>query len=165
MEDRMFRTKDFVLMDVEDVRGKRIGFIKDILINFNNGEITGFLISPYNLFIRNSCVSSNDIVSFSKTMIIKKTSGKITLRLKECLGMEVVDVKGNVMGILEDVIFDHEYGVKGLIISSGFISKLFKGKKIVLIQEVIVGEDNIIYLGQNEKVNLISVPHKLMGGG
>jgi uncharacterized protein YrrD len=78
--------------------------------------------------------------------------------------MEVQDVKGNIIGIFEDVIFSFDYCIKGLIVSSGFINKLFKGKKIVLIREVLVGDDSIIYLGKNDKVNLISVPHKLMRG-
>lgn len=159
----MFRTKDFIMMDVADVKGKRIGFIKDILINFNEGVVVGFLISPYNLFVKSCYVLSQDIVSFERTMIIEKTTLHSPLKLRDFLGMEVLDTKGNILGVFEDIIFSHDFKVKGLVVSSGFISKLIKGKKIVLINEILVGDDNIIYMGNSQKVNLVSVPHKLIG--
>lgn len=159
----MFRTRDFIMMDVSNVQGKRIGFIKDILVNFNDGTVVGFLISPYNLFIRSSYVTSEDIVSFDRTMIIRKTTSNYPLKLKDFVGMEILDTKGNILGIFEDIIFGSDYKIRGVIVSSGLISKLIKGKKIVLINEILIGDYNIIFMGNSQKVNLVSVPHRLVG--
>jgi uncharacterized protein YrrD len=163
LEAGMFRTRDFIMMDVSDVKGKRIGFIKDILINFSEGVVTGFLISPYNLFVRSTYVVSQDIVSFGRTMIIKTTTNETQLKLRNFIGMEVIDARGNILGIFEDIIFSYDYRVKGLVISSGFINKLLKGKRIVLISEILVGDDSIIYMGNSQKVSMVSMPHRLIG--
>ena len=54
----MFKSKDFIFMDVVTVEGNKIGFIKDLLIDFNKGKVIGFLVSPYKFFRKNLIKSS-----------------------------------------------------------------------------------------------------------
>ena len=43
----MLKTKDFYLLKVYDIRGKYLGIIDDIYVDFNEGIIKGFLLSNY----------------------------------------------------------------------------------------------------------------------
>jgi uncharacterized protein YrrD len=62
--------------------------------------------------------------------------------------MEVIDKDGNIKGELEDILIDEEtYKITGLIISGGIIDKIIKGREIILINQSILGEDCILYLG------------------
>ena len=58
----MFRTKDFILMDVINIKGKKIGFINDIIVDFKSGEVKGFVISSYKLFQKTLSVLKEDII-------------------------------------------------------------------------------------------------------
>lgn len=42
---RMFRSRHFYYMNVLDIKGRRIGFIKDLLIDFNRSSVIGFAVS------------------------------------------------------------------------------------------------------------------------
>jgi uncharacterized protein YrrD len=159
----MFRTRDFTMMDVINVKGKKIGFIKDIMIDFHKGRITGFIISPYSLVVRSTSVMREDIICFDRSMIVRKTSDNFSMSLKEFNGMDVLNSSGDNIGVFEDVIFDSSFIIRGAIISSGIISKLFRGKKIVLINELVVGEKNLLYSGSHSRINFTSVPHKFIG--
>jgi uncharacterized protein YrrD len=159
----MFRVKDFSMMDVVYVSGKKVGFIKDIILNFNTGMIMGFSVSPYNLFIKSVTVLKEDILTFNEFMIVKDTCKASELSFKEYKNMEVIDSCGNLVGMLEDVVFDENFKIKGVLISGGIIRKLFEGKRIALINDIIVGEDNILLVKEPNKFSFVSVPHNLTG--
>lgn len=50
---------------------------------------------------------------------------------------------------------------KGLVVSTGFLDKILKGKHVILIKETILGEHNILFYG-NENLCLKSVPHNFL---
>jgi len=158
----MFRTKDFILMDVCNTKGKKIGFIKDILIDFNRGEVKGFAISSYKLFQGTICVLKENIVSFNKTMVISKYNSNKYFKFSDMRSMDIINKSGDIVGMMEDILF-HEFTFKiyGVIVSTGFVKNLISGKKVFLIKNMILGEESILYYKDNSKIDLISIPHKL----
>lgn len=160
----MFRSKDFLLMEVMNVVGEKLGYIDDILIDFNLGFIRGFSISSYKIFSKNIYVLKNDIVSFNSNMIIKKYIKEESLKFLSLKGMDVIDTQGNVMGIMEDVIFDKcTFEISGIIVSRGFISNCIYGKRIFLIKDLILGEKNILYCKKKDDVDFKTIPHTISG--
>ena len=156
----MFKSKDFILMDVVTVEGKKIGFIKDLLIDFNAGKVIGFLISPYKLFRKNVSVLKQDIVYANKCMVVKKVDKNEHLCLHSFIDMDVIDKCNNIFGMVEDITFSGDtFAIKGIIVSSGFIINLFRGKRIMLINELILGEENILYIPNCSEYSFKSMPH------
>lgn len=159
----MYRSKDFVLMDAIDINGKKVGFIRDVLVNFNRGFVVGFSITPSQIFKKGLSVLKEDILTFHYNMIVKKTSEEELLRLSNFKGMDVLDHKGNVLGMVEDIIFDiNNFKIKGLVVSTGFIHNLIHGKKIFLIKDLILGDKSILYFGDARKICFTTIPHELM---
>ncbi|HEY8889576.1 MAG TPA: PRC-barrel domain-containing protein [Clostridium sp.] len=156
----MFKSKKFIFMDVVSVDGKKIGFIRDLLIDFNNGKVLGFVISPYNFFSKNLSVLKEDIIYFNKHMVVKKVEKSRKLCLHSFINMDVIDKCGNIFGMVEDINFTYDtFEIKGVIVSSGFIPNLLRGKRIMLINELILGEENILYIPHSEEYYFKSMPH------
>lgn len=158
----MFRIKDFILMDVIDIKGKKIGFIKDVIIDFNKGEVKGFVVSPYSLLRRNISVLKQNIVSFNKAMVINGWSKEKFLLFSNIKNIEVKNRHGDIIGIMEDILF-HEFTFKinGIIVSSGFIKNFMTGKRVLLINDIILGEESILNYKDYTKLDFIRLPHKL----
>jgi uncharacterized protein YrrD len=158
----MFRAKDFILMDVIDIKGKKIGFIKDIIIDFNRGFVIGFVVSSYKIFQKTINVLQEHIVSFNKSMVINGYSKCKYITYDEIRNMDIIDRNGEIIGMLEDILF-HKFSFKihGIIISSGLIKNILKGKRILLINGLILGEKSILYYRSNNKIDFTSIPHKL----
>jgi len=162
----MFKSKDFIFMDVVTVEGKKIGFIKDLLIDFNKGRVIGFEVSPYKFFRKNLSVLKEDIIYFNKRMVVKKIDKNKYLPLHSFVSMDVIDKCRNVFGMVEDITFSSDsFEIKGIIVSSGFIINLLRGKRIILINELILGEENLLYLPNCENQLLKSMPHNFLVEG
>lgn len=160
--DNVYRSKDFILMDVIDVNGKRLGYINDLLIDFNKRKVIGFNISTSSFFKKDLNVMNENIVSYNSAMVITEAVKGMFLQLKNIKGMDVRDKKGSIVGMVEDILFEEEnFSIKALIISTGFITNFISGKKIVLINQLVLGEENLLYNWQNEHLNFSSIPHKL----
>jgi len=158
----MYRTKDFMLMDVINIERKRIGFIKDMLINFNNGRLLGFCITPFRIFNKSIFVNIQDVIAFNSCIVVKNTSIKQGLMISEIRGMDVVDINGDLLGMVEDFIFEkRDFKITGVVVSTGFIRNLVHGKKVFLIKELILGEKNILYFSKNSKISFLTIPHEL----
>lgn len=158
----MFRTKDFILMDVCNTKGRKIGFVKDIIIDFHDGEVKGFVISSYKIFQSTICVLKEDIVSFNKSMVISKCNNNKYLKFSDIKNMDIVNKSGDIIGMMEDILF-HEFSFKihGVIVSTGFIKNLISGKRVFLLKNMILGEESILCFNDVSKIDLISIPHKL----
>ena len=156
----MFKSKDFKFMNVVTVEGKKIGFIKDLLIDFHNGKVIGFLVSPYQIFRKNISVLKEDIIYFNKHMVVKKVENNKYLCLHSFVNMDVIDKSSNIFGMVEDITFTGDtFEIRGIIVSSGFIPNLLRGKRIMLINELILGEENILYIPKCEEYSFKSIPH------
>lgn len=160
--DNVYRSKDFILMDVIDVNGKRLGYINDLLIDFSKRKVTGFNISSSSFLKKDLNVMINDVVSYNYAMVITEAIKGVFLQFKDIKCMDVRDKKGNIIGMVEDILFDEEnFSISAVIISTGFITNFISGKKVVLINDLILGEENILYNWKNEHLNFLSIPHKL----
>ncbi|QGU95293.1 photosystem reaction center subunit H [Clostridium bovifaecis] len=160
---KMYRSKDFILMDVIDISGKKLGFIKDILINFHEGYITGFSISSAKLFKKKYSVKKENIITFNSNMVVSEVTEVEELMLSDFKGMDVVDNKGDIIGRVEDVIFNNEdFKISGVIVSTGFVRNLIYGKQIYLIKELILGNKNILYFRENANMHFSTMAHELL---
>lgn len=161
----MFRYKDFNLMNVIDIKGKKIGYIDDIIINFHKGSVEGFSICSRGIIGKKTNVLKKDIVSFNESMIIKLITKDNFLYFKDIKNMDVIDNEGKIHGTVEDILFNKDsFQINGLILSTGIIKNFIYGKKIILFERLILGENNICYIKNNEELILNTLPHKLIGG-
>lgn len=157
----MFKTRDFYFKKVYNVKGKKIGIIEDLYIDFHLGKVLGFKISNSLLFSKNNYVDMQDVVDIGEDIIIDSIRNGSGLTFKEVKYLEVIDTFGNVKGVLEDVIIDiGDYSIKAIVISSGLIDKMIKGKQIILLSKCILGENYILYSG-NEGVRFKTMPHNM----
>ncbi|AJA48221.1 hypothetical protein CPAST_c21510 [Clostridium pasteurianum DSM 525 = ATCC 6013] len=158
----MYRRKDFMWMYVYDLQGKKLGFIRDLIIDMNENSVKGFVVSGMSLLKSVSTVLVKDIVSFNKYMIVKKLSKDNYLKFNNIRGLDVIDNSGNVEGIVEEIIFQiSNFKIKGLIISRGILCNFKEGKKVILQRDYIIGDRNILHIDKNKKFNFVTVFHKL----
>jgi len=151
------------MMEVKDIKGKRLGFIKDIDINFSDSRIVGFILSPYNIFKKDVKVLLEDVIIFNDVMIIKKISRNKTLEFSSIKGMDVIDKNNNILGMVEEMIFDGlDFKIQGLIISSGILKDYTLGKRVLLLKNLILGENNILCICDDKKIELFSRAHKII---
>ncbi|ASW43013.1 PRC-barrel domain-containing protein [Clostridium isatidis] len=156
----MLKTKDFNLLKVYDTRGKYLGIVDDIYINFYKGIVEGLFISNYIFFSKRNFVKASDIISFEEVIIARKLSEKSGVSFKSIKDMEIKDNKNVIKGVLEDLIIEKEtLMIKGLIMSSGLFDRIIKGREILLIKNCLLGEDFILHYGNGE-IRLKSIPRR-----
>lgn len=157
----MLRTRDFYLKKVYDTNGKKIGTIEDIYIDFYNGKVIGFEVSNYTLLSKKNYLDINEVIYMGEYIVagsIKRGNG---LKFKDIKAIDVINRERELIGILEELIISREdNSIKGLILSSGLIDTMIKGKEILLISDCILGEKCILYTG-NLKVSFKSMPHEM----
>lgn len=157
----MLRSKDFYMKSVYDVRGKKIGIVEDLFTDFFEGKVKGLKVSNYSLFSKKNFVEIKSIISINKEIIVEESIKGEGIEFKNIKGMDIIDSNGDIKGVVEDIIIEEEnFCIKGLVISTGIIERLIKGKKILLISECILGEEYILYMGE-DGVTLKSMPRKV----
>lgn len=157
----MFKTRDFYFKKVYNIKGKKIGIIEDLYIDFYLGKVVGFKVSNSILFSKKNYLDMEDIIDIGEDVIVNSIRQGEGLTFKEIKYMEVIDTLSNIKGVLEDIIIDiQDYSIKAIVISSGLIDKMMKGKQIILLNRCILGEKYILYTG-NEGVLFKSMPHNM----
>ena len=157
----MFKTRDFYFKKVYNIKGKKIGIIEDLYIDFYLGKVVGFKVSNSMLFSKKNYVDMQDIIDIGEDVIINSIRKGEGLTFKEIKYMEIIDTLSNIKGVLEDIVIDiQDYSIKAIVISSGLIDKMIKGKQIILLNRCILGEKYILYTG-NEGVLFKSLPHNM----
>jgi len=157
----LLRSKECYLRNIYNERGKKIGVIKDIFIDFNNKKVIGFKVSSFSPFRKNDFLDIEDIIQFKKKIIVKELKSGEYLKFSDIKDMEVIDNKGIIRGDIEDIIFEEEsYCIKGLIISPGIIEKIIKGKEIILMSHTVLEEGNVVYYG-DETIIFKNIPRKV----
>lgn len=159
----MFKTRDFYLMKVYNTNGKYLGAISDLAIDFYNGNIKGFIISSLSIFSKKNFVRKESIISLEDVLIVDSVENYKGLTFNNIKFIDIVDSKNIMKGVLEDLIIDKEtLSIKGMIMSSGIIDTMFKGKEIILASGCILCEKFILYKGK-EYIKLKTLPHNLGG--
>lgn len=153
-----YRIKDFIYMKVYDVNGEFLGRVKDLSINYNEEKVTGFIVTPRFLSKKNY-IPIEKLVSIDGCIIVYEVEKREDFKFNDLKSLDVVTKEGKILGVVEDLIVElKNFSIKGLIISTGFLDKLLSGKKIILLKETILGENGILYFG-NENLILKSIPH------
>lgn len=156
----MYKSRDFIFMDVLDLQGEKLGYVKDILINFSKREVIGFKVTPYKLFKKNFSVLKEDIIYFNGAMIINKINKEEYLAFNDIKKMYVVDKNSEILGIVKELIFDGEsFEIKAISIAYSLVTSIFKERRILLIKDMILGEDNLLYVGCQDKYSFHCIPH------
>lgn len=149
-------------MNVFNVQGKKIGTVVDIYIDFYNGTVKGFSISAFSLFKKKQFVAIEDILSLNEVIVSSKVSKEIGISFLDIKDMEVINTQGAILGVVEDIIINLiNYSIRGMIVSSGIFDKIYKGKKILLMNNSILGDKQILY-HEAEKILFKSLPHNLV---
>ena len=157
----MFKTRDFYFKKVYNIKGKKVGIIEDLYIDFFLGKVVGFKVSNSTLFSKNNYIDMEEIIDIGEDVIINSIRKGTGLTFKELKYMEIIDKLSNVKGVLEDIIIDiKDYSIKAIVISSGLIDKMIKGKQIILLNRCILGEKYILYTG-DEGISFKSMPHNM----
>ena len=147
-------------MKVYDIKGKYLGVIDDLCIDFYNAKVKGFFISNFLLLSNKNFIEIDDIISLDEVIIVKKIKHYKGLSFGDIKDMDIIDTENIMKGVLEDLIIEKaDFSIKGLVMSSGIFDKMIKGKEILLVSECILGEDFILYHG-SESIRLKSIPHK-----
>ncbi|MDO4534809.1 MAG: PRC-barrel domain-containing protein [Clostridium perfringens] len=155
----MYRLKDFKYLDIYNCNGKKLGSVNDVAINYSGKSIEGFVISAKFLSKKNY-ISKKNIVAIGSSIIAKDMSIYRGLKFSNIKGMEIIDKRGDMLGVVDDIfINEDDFSIKGLMASTGVFHKFIHGKRIFLLEETILGDNNILYYG-NEEISLRSMPHK-----
>ena len=110
---------------------------------------------------KNDYVDIKDIIQIDEEILMKKVSEIKGIRFSDIRDMEVIDRLGNSKGVVEDLLIEEEsYDIKGIILNSGIIDTLLKGKEVILINNSVLGEEYILYLGQPNIV-FKNIPHEI----
>lgn len=159
----MVKWRNFYLMKIYDSKKKYIGVVDDISIDFYNGVVKGFTISPVSIFKKHTYVSVDSIISVDESMQIKNTCRFEGLKFKDIKYMDIINSEKRLIGVLEDLIIDEKtFEIKGVIISSGIFDKMFKGKEVITLKHCSLCDEYIMYNG-NSTVKLKTLPHNLGG--
>lgn len=157
----MYRIRDFYLKKVIDLNGKKLGTIVDIVIDFYKGKLLGFKVSNKYLLSKKNFVPIDKVLDISDCVIACEVRKNAGIEFKYIKDMEVKDLNGFTKGAVEDIIINKaDFSIKGLIISSGFFDKLINGKKILLINDCILGENFILYTDK-DTISFKSIPHSM----
>ncbi|WP_291567476.1 PRC-barrel domain-containing protein [Clostridium sp. UBA2485] len=156
----MYKSRDFVFMDVLDLQGEKLGYIKDILINFSKREVIGFKVTPYKLFRKNFSILKEDIIYFNGAMVINKITKEEYLAFSDIKKMYVIDKNSKILGIVKELIFDGEsFEIRAISIAYSLVTSIFKERRILLIKDMILGKDNLLYVGCQDKYSFHCIPH------
>ena len=159
----MLKSKDFYLKNIYDTKGKKLGIIEDINIDFYNKKVLGFKCSVCGFFSKKNYIDIDDVIEINKDVIVFQSRQGNGLGLKELKNMKVVDTDGIVKGVLEDILIDdYDYSIKGIVVSSGLIDRLIKGKHIFLLEQCILGDEYILYTGK-DNIMFKAIPQKMEG--
>ncbi|MBW6409835.1 PRC-barrel domain-containing protein [Clostridium weizhouense] len=157
----MFKTKDFYLKKVYDINGKKIGVIQDIYIDFYDEQIVGFEISNLAFFSKKNYISIDDVIEIGEDVVVNNLEIGSGLKFRDIKDMDVVDTGSTVKGVVEDLLIcEKDYSIKAIVVTSGLIDKMIRGKEIILLNECILGEDYILYTGKRG-ISFKTMPHNM----
>lgn len=156
MTFKMYKVRDLIGRKVFDSNGKKLGIICDLAIDYFNGKVVGFIITK-KLFSKLDYVDLSNIISLNENIIVQGVHIHRGLSFSEIKNFDLINKDGQILGILEDILIDFNFYIKGLVIVSGFLDKFKKGKRIIQIKETILGEENILFFG-NKDISMRMLP-------
>ncbi|WP_446899410.1 PRC-barrel domain-containing protein [Clostridium sp. LBM24168] len=143
----MYRIRDFIFTEVVGMDGKNLGFVGDLLIDFNLKAVKGFNVISNSILKKDTSVYVENTLSLDPVIIASKLNGMQGLKFGDIKAVNVVDKRGNIMGRLEDIIFyEKSFNIRAFVMSRGFIYDILHGRKILSAKNLILGEKNILHM-------------------
>ena len=157
---KIYRAKDFYMMEVRDSLGYKLGIISGLSLDLNNHKVDGFCIHSRGIKNEIKKINMEDVIAFNEVMIVKDVHNSIGLNFNKLKGMEVYDLNNNLLGKVEEVLFNIvSYKVLGIILTTGFLKDIVKGKRILLADNLIIGEISILLMEKCEELEFFSKIH------
>lgn len=155
----MAKSRDYIYDDVIDISGHKLGYIKDLLVDFGNKKVLGFKINSYKLMKKDfSVLRENIIYSKTKLVVSAITKGEHLL-FSNFINMHVLDKNSNVLGLVSELLFDNDtFEIKGIFVKDYSIFTMFKKRRIILIRDLIIGENYMLYTGRCEDIMMECIP-------
>lgn len=154
----MHRKYNFMSMEIYNLKGKKNGVVCDISLDFREMSICGFHVESSIPFKNKAFISKNDVVYYSDDLIAKKFTKVFGIAYSSIENMDIYNLEGEILGIVNDIIVDEDLKLIAVIISSGFLKDIFDGRRILLVKDLIVGDENIVYHGR-EKIQFKNLAH------
>lgn len=155
----MAKSRDYIYKDVLNINGEKIGYIKDLLVDFNKCQVVGFKINPYKIMKKSFNVLKEDIIYQREQLIVKDTVKSKLIELSSIMNMYVVDKCSNILGMVSEIIFDdEEFIIKGISIRDYNLWSMLKNRRILLPKELIIGEEYIFFIGENQRITMECLP-------
>lgn len=156
----MAKSRDYIYMDVINIQGKKVGYIKDLLVDFNKGEVIGFKINPYRLFGKDFNVLKENIVYYKSQLVINNIVKEKYLEFSTIMNMHVIDKYSNILGLVSEIVFDDDnFKIKGIAVKDYNIFTMFKKRSILLKSDLILGDEYILYSTENTSISLKCMPN------
>lgn len=146
----MYKMRDLLGKRVLSRKGKLLGIVDDLIIDINEGKVKGIKVKEKGFLKKAFYVLYKDIVYWGCNIIIKDKDFQKNFTFRQMKFMEVYNLNGDIIGIVEDIIFSYsDLQLSGIVITEGFLKNYSKGKRIILLKDIIVGEESIIYTQKN----------------
>lgn len=146
----MFRSKDLYNRNIYDSYGKELGRVKDMVVDFINAKVSGFLVfnSKDNENMRR--VDIEDLVGENSREYEKH---KVEDLFSQVKNMEVIDKSGVEKGLVNDLILDEEsFEIKAFVLQKDEVEKVREGNEIILTKDVVFEDGYIQYIGKSNVV-------------
>jgi uncharacterized protein YrrD len=142
----LYRIRNFIFTEVVSLNGKNLGFVGDIIIDFNRKLVKGFNVISNSILKKDINVYIKDILSLKPTIIVTKFNREHELKFNDIRSVDVVDKCGKIIGHLEDIVFyENSFNIRAFILSRGLIYDIRFGRRILPAKSLMLGEKNILY--------------------
>lgn len=156
----MYRVRDLIGLTVFDSKGKKIGIVNDLALDYFNGKITGFIVSK-KLFSNLDYADLSNVISINESIVAVGIHIYRGVKFSEIKNFDVIDKDGSILGVLEDLLIDYDFSIRGLIVVGGFFNKFKSGKRVFQIKDTILGEENLLFFG-NKNITMRMLPAKFV---
>lgn len=157
----MFRVKNFYMKKVFDYKGKKLGVVEDLYIDFYNSSVLALKLSKKIFLNKKNSIKVQNIISIEDDILVKEKDTCNGLLLSDILGLDIINLHGNIIGVIEDIIISKEnFELKGIVVSTGILDRLIHGKDILVPKECVLGENCLIHKNDSN-ISLRALPKRL----
>jgi len=146
---------------------KKEGRIKDFLINIEENKIKWLLINCGNILHKTKFINYNTIYSIGKDLVIIKSKSNLlkdnmvskdfSESTKVFFGKKVISEKGDIIGFIDDIIFEEAEGkILGLILTNGIIDDILFGVNILPVDDSFRYTSDKLIISENYRKNIIN---------
>lgn len=134
--------------------GKKVGWVEDLLIDLEKGELKAIIIEKRSILKNAKYVDIGNIISFGRDAVIISGLDAVRDDLNDLVKMswqnkvekDVLSLAGTAMGTIQDILFEFPTGqIVGIEMSGGIWADLNQGRKMIPWHQVRAGnEDNLM---------------------